>query len=417
MTRSDALLVRAVGEVARRDLMAGEPSDLPGVGSLHVVHRCSRQVYDGRRTVITAPISVVEMTPDLGGISDNVLPRVSVAVDRDLDDVRSSWLGIIDRAIAGEPVPVAGLGTLRFESGVPAFDTHDAVQRAVNARYVGYTDLEISPEGDHIDAVTVDFSSDDQPVYPIWNTQSVPVPSAAPPVVEPPMEEIVLGEDEVHPDDWPEHALSVELPEAASPVYGADEIESSEVSESTAAVESWAPVEPVDATRVDRQAATPPRRGFSFISTLAIVALFGAIIFGLWFFLVRGDRTPAVAEDPSSAGENPVSEIPFVNDGGQPAPETGLDPSVWTRGAIDIAAGGFTIIVTSKESEDEALAVARDFALDGLPVDLLDAVVDGRPWYRVGVGQFASFSLASRALAQHRDSLPAGSWVGPIEQP
>src|SRR5690606_22720939 len=118
-------------------------------------------------------------------------PRASAAIERDLDEVRSDWLSIVDRAIAGEPLPVTGLGTLKFDAGVPAFEPSESVRTAVNARYTGYTDLEISSE---VDAE-----------YPLWNTQSDGAPISARPAVD-------EGTLDVPPDEWPEHALRVDLP-------------------------------------------------------------------------------------------------------------------------------------------------------------------------------------------------------------
>lgn len=402
ITQSEARLLRAVGDVTRRDLLSGEAPDLPGFGSLRVVHKPSRQVGTGGRVVITAPSSVVETTPDLGGITDSILPRVSVAVDRDLDDVRSDWLSIIDRAIVGTPLPLSGLGTFRFDSGVPAFEPSEAVRAAVNARYEGYQDIQLSGE-----------SSD---WFPLWNAQSDSTPAAptgkAVPSPEPAIEEesssaeAHLAEDakvadetsvndaldddvDVPREEWPEHAVE---PTATEP----------------------SEAEPPAAVTKPRSVQAAPRRtgrGSTVVAFAAVAAALAAIVFGLWYFLVREqsgsptrelEASPVTATNPAPPADAPVEETAV--------PE-------WTRGAIDVSAGGFTIIVTSKESEDEAVSFARSMTFDTLPVDILDAVVAGQRWYRVGVGQFPSLSVASASLAQHRDSLPSGSWVGQIEQP
>jgi septal ring-binding cell division protein DamX len=50
-----------------------------------------------------------------------------------------------------------------------------------------------------------------------------------------------------------------------------------------------------------------------------------------------------------------------------------------------------------------------------LPVDIVEATVNGEPRYRVGVGQFASRSAARDAMETYGDTIPSGAW--PIQIP
>ena len=89
------------------------------------------------------------------------------------------------------------------------------------------------------------------------------------------------------------------------------------------------------------------------------------------------------------------------------------------RQAFNRAAGGFTIVVASRTSEQAARDLLPDyrqqFSEQGYAVDLVSGTSNGVTRYRVGVGQFNSRSEARTFLDQNQDRLPQGAWPTQVE--
>jgi septal ring-binding cell division protein DamX len=80
--------------------------------------------------------------------------------------------------------------------------------------------------------------------------------------------------------------------------------------------------------------------------------------------------------------------------------------------------GGWTISVASRTDRAAAESLVdryREQVGNDLPVDIVEATVNGEPRYRVGVGQFASRSAARDAMETYGETIPSGAW--PIQIP
>ncbi len=144
-----------------------------------------------------------------------------------------------------------------------------------------------------------------------------------------------------------------------------------------------------------------------------IVVLVLAIA-GVLYLISLGDGPPSDRQDEvveTEAGTSP---------GGSEAAATtpsGLQPPLiaWEPGAIDRRAGGYTLIVSSQETIDEANAVAlelsQQLADEDLPIDVLRGTARGQTWYRVAIGQYSRQSIATRELRRLAEKLPEGAWV------
>jgi nucleoid DNA-binding protein len=116
---------------------------------------------------------------------------------------------------------------------------------------------------------------------------------------------------------------------------------------------------------------------------------------------------PAGTPTAGVANPTPAGQAPPVQ------PTTSAAPREFVSGR-----GGWTIVVSSRESVSEAEALqnryAQVFASQNFPVDILRTDDFGTPRYRVGVGQFSSTQAATAAMAQHAASLPSDAWVTTI---
>ncbi|MEZ4699004.1 MAG: SPOR domain-containing protein [Rhodothermales bacterium] len=112
---------------------------------------------------------------------------------------------------------------------------------------------------------------------------------------------------------------------------------------------------------------------------------------------------PGAATAPAANTPAPASTAP-----------TGTPAATAPRGFVE-GRGGWTIVVSSRESMAEAEALANRyaqlFANEGFPVDILRTDDFGTPRFRVGVGQFGSRQAATTAVAQYARSLPGDAWV------
>ena len=242
-----------------------------------------------------------------------------------------------------------------------------------------------------------------------WLLREAPV-AAADADVEPPNVETKLG---LHP----ESDLDSDLQHPAE----ATSISGSSAGEYTP--EAAQPTVEQPTRRPDRTRA-PSRRPTGWKVPAGIASLIGVFLVAAFlvnrFVLTTDESTPSslapgTEQEAPSASEAPRDDQLLASDDAeQSADEVPGTPS-FTRGAINVAEGGFTLIVGSKTSESEAVILAATLAGSDRRVDILEAQVDGSTRYRVAVGQYRTFALASRALNQQADSLPEGSWIGRIE--
>ncbi|WP_457654178.1 SPOR domain-containing protein [Rhodocaloribacter sp.] len=116
-----------------------------------------------------------------------------------------------------------------------------------------------------------------------------------------------------------------------------------------------------------------------------------------------GDR----ATDTPAAASPPPSSRP-------PKPRAGTPEPPPARRTDAFARRGYTWIVASRPSRDEADAVAEKYRRENFPVVVLRATAGGRTVYRVGVGWHAS----KRALEDARSALPAwtpgDAWISRV---
>lgn len=123
-----------------------------------------------------------------------------------------------------------------------------------------------------------------------------------------------------------------------------------------------------------------------------------------------GDQTDAA---PGEAGDEAgATGDAQVDNQGVPA-----EPS-WQPGGIDLSAGGWSIIVSSKPTRAEAETIAAGIA-EGLgesshAVDVIASTVNGQTRYRVAVGQFRTSTQTTREIRRLGDQLPDGSWALPL---
>lgn len=131
-------------------------------------------------------------------------------------------------------------------------------------------------------------------------------------------------------------------------------------------------------------------------------------------------QPPAVATEPgnpdATSGES-ASAVDGTTDGVDEATPEPAEPS-WQPGGIDLAAGGWSIIVSSKPTRSEAETIAAQIAegLSDTPhaVDVIESTVNGQTRYRVAVGQFRTSTQTQREINRLGAQLPDGSWALPL---
>ncbi len=145
-----------------------------------------------------------------------------------------------------------------------------------------------------------------------------------------------------------------------------------------------------------------------------IVILLLAIA-GVLYLISLGDGPPSDPQDELVEGPAGASS-PGGSESGTKTPAEAVPPLIsWKPGALDRRAGGYTLIVSSQETVDEANAIAlelsRRLADEDLPIDVLRGAARGQTWYRVAIGQFSRQSIATREQRRLAERLPEGAWV------
>ena len=128
----------------------------------------------------------------------------------------------------------------------------------------------------------------------------------------------------------------------------------------------------------------------------------------------QSENPSGVDTEPGSTEADPLSETPATD------PETpGVNPIAPVQSAtappIQVSQGGFTVVVTSKETLGEAESFAdifiQQFAGQQVPIDVLRADRFSPPRYRVGIGQFSSNDAALNFLRSNAGDFPRDAWV------
>lgn len=139
---------------------------------------------------------------------------------------------------------------------------------------------------------------------------------------------------------------------------------------------------------------------------------------------------PTASEEPAAQDAAPQDAAPNQTAGGEadaPAADapaldepaagesTADEPAVPQAPALDPAEGGWTLVVSSDPTRDEAQAVAEEFAQrfqgQDAPIGVIPGDVEGTTYYRVGVGQFASTDEGLRALNAEDSRYPEDAWL------
>ncbi len=347
--------------------------------------------------------------------SDFIIPSQDASADYDSDGSSASTL--TDEAMASGALP-AGLEPETIQTAVS--DSETALSSESRADVHGQVDVDHFDPGSHIDGD--DDSYDDSHA-----TDHEP--------------EAV----DAHPEDTHSSSssssssagVSSDAPVAEAPSDASDETKADTAQDTAEDTADDAGLDAKSTDRSPRERSRPDRsrmsrRSRSGSAVFAVVAvLIAAVALVAWLMGWIGTRTsdspattdgPAVAETVEPPAESESAELPDagdanpIDDEGTPSPPApaAAEPE-FQRGAINLASGGFTIIVSSKETLTEAVDAALGLGERTEPVDILEAQVDGQTRYRVAVGQYRTFSLASRALNQASARLPEGSWIGRIE--
>lgn len=124
-----------------------------------------------------------------------------------------------------------------------------------------------------------------------------------------------------------------------------------------------------------------------------------------------------VAEGMRTEAE-PAVAVPVADQAepGEPAPAPAIVPVAEPEPAeapeqAPPRAGGWVLVVLSTPSEAEAEAVAPRYAGLAHPVEVLPAVVNGRPRYRLVLGPFPDLAALRAAQANMAGRLPADAWA------
>jgi hypothetical protein len=143
-----------------------------------------------------------------------------------------------------------------------------------------------------------------------------------------------------------------------------------------------------------------------------------------------GDASPPTAQQDAATGEQPApanqsatpSDTAAAASTGQDTAATDDAPADPTPGeaqttasGIDPAAGGYTIVIASRQQRSLAENVVEQYQQElqdeGLPVEIIVGQSDGQTRYRVGVGQFSTIDAATAERDRLADRLPDGAWV------
>lgn len=262
---------------------------------------------------------------------------------------------------------------------------------------------------------------------PVWQDDE-PIPAAAPPAETP-----TIQWKEEAPEPEPEPVVEAEAPPREPAAVAAPE-DAPPPPRATPAVPA------AGKHRVQRG----PNRVAQEQDARSSAPLVFGVLFGIialaavaWLFLRDTPPTPpedvlartdsqavAVPADTTTlaAGTIPEDTVaalgsePLLEDDTAPTEEvpTPTDASpLRSAESIDLAAGGYTIVVGSEVSRQAAERHAARYQEQGFRTGIVEGQTsDGRTRYRVGIGQFATSADAAAAITELRDAgIPADAWV------
>ncbi|GEM_PF-4441277 len=231
-------------------------------------------------------------------------------------------------------------------------------------------------------------------------------------------------------EEQPAPVATQETPEAAVPSIPQEEEPSPPPPEEETQKE-WKPLaealeENPPAPQKTIKPPPPPVQRKRRPTPLLYVILSGGllVILLLVFFLNRGQAPESTMEQPPTMEETtppPVSEQPPEETPASPAPETttpeqttpattSFDPLRGPAGIIR-ERGGYTWVVASVASREKAEEIAARYRAQGYRTGVLEGRVQGRPIYRVGIGQFASIEEAQQARRELPPDAPRDAWI------
>lgn len=202
---------------------------------------------------------------------------------------------------------------------------------------------------------------------------------------------------------------------------------------STAAPPSPAPGRAAPRAETDVEDTAPGLSSRRALPWLLAAVVLVAIGIGAWLLSRPSDpaetppdataqveEPPAPADDSpadASASESAASQNQQAGEAPADQPETPAqteEPPAPQAPALDPAQGGWTLVVSSKPTQEEAQAVAEQFAQrfqgQNAPIGIIPGAVEGTTYYRVGVGQFGSSDDALRALDEN-SRYPDDAWL------
>ncbi|MCS6987963.1 MAG: SPOR domain-containing protein [Chloroherpetonaceae bacterium] len=89
-----------------------------------------------------------------------------------------------------------------------------------------------------------------------------------------------------------------------------------------------------------------------------------------------------------------------------------LPPELTT---IDFSKGGYTLIVASQPTREQATAMAQEFGKLGLAAAVVEKQIGKTTRYRVRVGQFATQAEATAAKRKHKSVIPADAFLDKVQ--
>lgn len=179
-----------------------------------------------------------------------------------------------------------------------------------------------------------------------------------------------------------------------------------------------------------RQPKPPAQRTRHFSIPLIIGIVFLVAFVGVLAFMFLSDtRTPVVDPESSIVEEVPTEPAPTdsfaasvppqVETPGETIEAEPVTTSVWdaplrSSDGIDGRAGGYTIIVASRGSQDAAQPAVEQYRGQGFRTSILHGAYRDVSRYRIGVGQFRTEAEANTALGENDSELPDDAWVMPV---
>ena len=150
---------------------------------------------------------------------------------------------------------------------------------------------------------------------------------------------------------------------------------------------------------------------------------------GLWYVFRPAPQTESLSSPPPVTQEEQPATSP--SEGGTeaapaptpPSPDetagSANSPASGAPDALDPSAGGWTIVLASATSREEAEATLRRYAErlrgEDLAFGIMESEVEGTTRFRVGAGQFTSTEEARATMSRLADALPEGAWLLQIE--